>query len=58
MYDLIWFWKCQGAPGRVVDRKGEACRIVARGAKNSVCVEFEDGFRVVASRYAVRRPSQ
>lgn len=55
MYDLIWYWKKQPWPGRTVDRKGQRCRIVARGRMNSVCVEFEDGYRVVASRHAVRR---
>ena len=37
------------------DRYGQRCRIVARGKMNSVCVEFEDGSRVVTSRYPVRR---
>lgn len=36
-------------------RVGHRCRVVARGAMNSVMVEFEDGTRVVSSRYAVRR---
>jgi len=38
----------------MIDRRGEPCRILARGAKNSVLVEFLDGFRVVTSRHAVR----
>lgn len=37
------------------DRVGQACRVVARGALNSVLVEFDDGLRTVCSRYAVRR---
>jgi hypothetical protein len=28
---------------------------LARGKKNSILVEFEDGFKVVTSRYAVRK---
>ena len=56
-YDHVWHWKPQPKPGRAVDRKGQRCRIVARGRMNSVLVEFEDGYRVVTSRYAVRRPS-
>ena len=35
--------------------KGRACRVLARGRMNSILVEFEDGERVVTSRYAVRR---
>lgn len=54
-FDHVWYWKRQRAPGRAVDRKGRRCRILARGSMNSVLVEFEDGLRVVASRYAVRR---
>lgn len=53
-FDMIWFWKYQGPPWRIVDRKGQACRVVVRGTKNSVLVEFPDGYRVVTSRYAVR----
>lgn len=55
MYDLIWFWKSQPWPGRAVDRKGRSCRVLARGAMNNVLVEFQDGYRVVTSRYAVRK---
>jgi hypothetical protein len=46
-----WFWKKW-----LGDRKGDVCRVVARGALNSCLVEFRrDGFRVIASRYAVRK---
>jgi hypothetical protein len=45
-------WKPNGI--RVVVRKGQRCRILARGRKNSVPVEFEDGFKVVPRRHAVR----
>jgi hypothetical protein len=37
------------------ERKGEPCRVLARGRMNSVLVEFADGFRVLTSRYVVRR---
>lgn len=51
VFDHVWFWR-----SRLGDRKGEACRIVARGSLNSALVEFaRDGLRVVTSRYAVRR---
>lgn len=49
-YPLVWFWR-----SRLPERKGQRCRVVARGKLNSVLVEFPDGFLVVTSRYAVRR---
>jgi len=49
-YPLRWHWRA-----RLPERKGQPCRVVARGVLNSVLVEFADGFRVVTSRYAVRR---
>ncbi len=43
-------------PGlRVLDRKGQLCSVLARGAMNSALVEFEDGERHVVSRNALRR---
>jgi len=50
MFDRVWFWK-----SRLPDRKGQACRVLARGKMNSVLVEFEDGYKVVTSRYAIRK---
>ena len=51
MYDRVWFWKKW-----LGDRKGQRCRIVARGTMNSCLIEFEDdGYRVITSRYAVRK---
>ena len=49
----IWFWKSV-----LGDRKGQPCRVICAGKMNSVLVEFEDGFRVVTSRYAVRKIAQ
>lgn len=46
----VWFWR-----KRLPERKGQACRVLVRGSMNSILVEFEDGYRVVTSRYAVRR---
>ena len=37
------------------ERFGQACRVVATGTLNSVLIEFDDGYRVVSSRYAVRK---
>jgi len=49
IYDQVWYWK-----SRLPERNGKPCRILARGKKNSILVEFEDGFKTITSRYAVR----
>jgi len=49
-YDHVWYWK-----KRLGYRKGQPCRIVARGKMNSVLVEFENGEMVVTSRWATRK---
>ena len=36
-------------------RKGQRCRVLARGRMNSALVEFDDGWRMVTSRNALRR---
>jgi hypothetical protein len=46
----VWWWR-----SRLQERKGQRCRVLVRGAMNSIAVEFEDGHRVVTSRYAVRK---
>lgn len=46
----VWYWR-----KRLGERKGQRCRVLVRGKKNSILVEFEDGHRVVTSRYAVRK---
>ena len=54
----VWRWR-KTRYGPLVDglaeRFGQPCRIFARGMSGSVGVEFEDGYRVVAMRYAVRK---
>jgi hypothetical protein len=40
---------------RLPERFGQACRVLVTGRKNSVLVQFEDGYKVVTSRYYVRR---
>ncbi len=50
-FNHFWFWK-----SKLPSRKGTHCRVLARGRKNSILVEFEsDGYRVITSRNAVRR---
>ena len=45
-----WRWK-----SILGERFGQPCRVVCTGKLNSALVEFADGYRVVTSRYAVRR---
>jgi len=49
-WPYYWFWR-----KRLPERKGQPCRVLARGKLNSIEVEFPDGYRVITSRYAVRR---
>ena len=49
-YNYIWWWR-----KRLPERKGERCKVTARGAMNNIRVEFPDGFAVITSRFAVRR---
>ena len=46
----IWRWKV-----KLGERFGQRCHVICRGKLNSALVEFEDGFKVVTSKYAVRR---
>ncbi len=50
LYPCIWFWR-----KKLKHRKGTRCKVLVRGKMNSILVEFEDGFKVVTSRYAVRK---
>jgi hypothetical protein len=39
-----------------MDRKGQECRVLVRGARNSCLVEFvSDGYKAVTSRNALRK---
>lgn len=49
-YDHEWYWI-----KKLPERKGQRCRVVARGRMNSIAVEFKDGHMVVTSRFAVRK---
>lgn len=50
--DYPYYWRVRT---RLADRFGQHCRVLCRGAKNSCAVEFDDGYRVVTSRWFVRR---
>jgi hypothetical protein len=55
---FVWRWRrTQYGPlaNGLAERFGQRCRIFARGLNGSVGVEFEDGWRVVATRFAVGR---
>ena len=45
-----WFWKA-----RLPERRGQLFRVLVRGKLNSCLIEFEDGWRVVTSRNALRK---
>ena len=40
---------------RPINRKGQRCRIMIRATMNSCLLEFEDGYKVVTSRNAIRK---
>jgi len=44
----VYFWNRQ-------DRKGQRCWMTARGKMNSCRLEFEDGFKMITSRNAIRK---
>jgi hypothetical protein len=48
MFPYIYFWNRMG-------RKGQFCKVIARGKMNSCWVEFEDGFAAITSRNALRK---
>lgn len=37
------------------ERHGQPCRVLARGALNTVLIEFQDGQRMTTSRWFIRR---
>lgn len=49
-FDHYWFWKV-----KLPERNRQKCRVLKRGGKNSILIEFEDGYKVITSRYAVRK---
>lgn len=49
---MTHYWRWRKYLG---ERYGQACRVVTIGTMNSALIEFEDGYRVVSSRYAVRK---
>jgi len=60
-YEYVYSWGPRlkqwpkSSPLLQLDRKGEHCRVLARGALNSALIEFEDGAQAVVSRNALRK---
>jgi hypothetical protein len=56
MSDFIYEWSWgPGKIGRMPGRKGQRCRVLVRGSRNSCLIEFEDGAQFVTSRNGLRR---
>ena len=51
----VYSWGPRGNMPGAMSRKGESCRLIARGSMNSALIEFQDGFRAVVSRNALRK---
>jgi len=49
-YDHVWFWR-----KFLGERKGTRCRRICQGRNGNVLIEFADGYRTVAPRYAIRK---
>ena len=47
-FPYVYRWNRQG-------RKGQFSKVLARGTRNSCLVEFEDGYRMVTRRNAIRK---
>lgn len=56
LFPYVWAWRQRpGIREFDRDRKGERCRVVARGTMNSALIEFEDGYWTITSRNGLRR---
>jgi hypothetical protein len=52
----IYRWKRYlGMPVLGGERKGQECKVLVRGARNSCLIEFPGGFKAVTSRNALRK---
>ncbi len=50
--DYPLYWRVRT---RLPERFGQRCRVLCRGAMNSCVVEFDDAYKVITSRWYVRR---
>ena len=49
-FKYIWYWH-KKPPGR----KGQLCRVLARGTMNSILIEFEDGCKYITSANGISK---
>lgn len=51
---MTWshYWRVRA---RLPERFGQRCRVLARGSRSTILIEFEDGYLVATSRNYVRR---
>ena len=64
-YTHVWRWRTVADPNRpqgakriphpLAPRFGQGCREILRGSNGNLLIEFEDGYRTVAPRHALRR---
>jgi hypothetical protein len=55
-FPYVYRWRRYlGMPVLGGERKGQLCRVLVRGKRNSCLIEFPDGYRAVTSRNALRR---
>jgi hypothetical protein len=55
-YPYVFRWaKYLGMPVLGGERKGQPCRVLIRGKRNSCLIEFSDGFQATTSRNAIRK---
>jgi hypothetical protein len=50
-FDHVYAWGNNSVRAKL---KGRRCRVLVRGRMNSILVEFENGYKTVTSRYAIR----
>jgi hypothetical protein len=50
----LYLYRWKSKYPRTLDRKGQLCRVLARGRMNSALIEFQDGFRAIVSRNALK----
>jgi hypothetical protein len=53
VFPYRYSWRPKGS--RTLDRKDQHCKVLVRGKMNSALIQFEDGFKVVVNRNALRR---
>lgn len=55
-FPYVYRWaKYLGLPVLGGERKGQLCKVLVRGKRNSCLIEFPDGVQAVTSRNALRR---